>query len=496
MRIADYIRLRLSRGVGRIGPNEGRVLFDGVSAAVASLLALGFCQAFLPHGVSGRDVVVAAALPPALVGLNFLFGIYSRFRTARARLKALLLFTAVAIAADAGWFVAQNPAVVALWALLATGPIILARLLLNLHTGRHRTLARIAIHRHGPVLVIGGAGYIGSHTVDALLKQGHDVRVLDRLMFGDRTLAEFRNHPGFTLIPGDATDISKLTAAMRDCSAVVHLAGLVGDPACAVNPEFTRHANIIATRMAREVAEALGVHRFVFASSCSVYGVSEKQASETDALNPVSLYAQTKIDSERELLTTVHDDFFVTILRFATVFGHSRRPRFDLVANLFTAQAMTNGLITVIGPNQWRPFIHVRDLARAIVATLQADPNVVQSQVFNVGDERLGLTILQLAEQVQSVASRYRPVEISVTDNPQDRRNYAICCDKIRRILRFRAETTIAAGVQEMADRFLAGDYGDYRAPEYSNVAVTAEALAAFQDPAQMAHLYAPLKVG
>jgi nucleoside-diphosphate-sugar epimerase len=166
------------------------------------------------------------------------------------------------------------------------------------------------------------------------------------------------------------------------------------------------------------------------------------------------------------------------------------------VENLFTAQAMTGGLITVIGPNQSRPFIHVRDLARAIVATLQADPSVVQSQIFNVGDERLVLTILQLAEQVQSVASRYRPVEISVTDNPLDRRNYAICCDKIRRILRFRAETTIAAGVQEMADRFLAGDYGDYRAPEYSNVAVTAEALAGFQDPAQMAHLYAPLKVG
>jgi nucleoside-diphosphate-sugar epimerase len=210
----------------------------------------------------------------------------------------------------------------------------------------------------------------------------------------------------------------------------------------------------------------------------------------------VSLYAQTKIDSERELLTTVHDDFFVTILRFATVFGHSRRPRFDLVANLFTAQAMTDGLITVIGPNQSRPFIHVRDLARAIVATLQADPSVVQSQIFNVGDERLGLTILQLAEQVQSVASRYRPVEISVTDNPLDRRNYAISTDKIRRVLGFHAETSIAAGVQEMADHFLAGDYGDYRAAEYSNAAVTAEALAAFQDPEQMAHLYAPLKVG
>jgi nucleoside-diphosphate-sugar epimerase len=495
MQIADYIRSRIGRGVSRIGPNEGRVLFDGVSATVSSLLALVFCDAVLPGGVSARDILIAAALPPVLVGLNLVVGIYSRFRIARARIKALLLSAVVAVSAGGGWIFVDNRAVVVLWAMLVIGPIILARLLLSLHTGRHRTLARIAVNRRGPVLVIGGAGYIGSQTVDALLKHGHEVRVLDRLMFGDRALADFRDHPTVTLITGDATDISKLTAAMKDCSTVVHLAGLVGDPACAVNPEFTRHTNIIATRMARQVAESLGVHRFIFASSCSVYGVSDKKVSEADTLNPVSLYAQTKIDSERELLATVNDDFFVTILRFATVFGHSRRPRFDLVANLFTAQAITDGLITVVGPTQWRPFIHVRDLARAIVMTIEADPFVVQSQIFNVGDDCLDATILGLAEQVRAIASRYRPVQISVTENPQDRRNYAICTDKIRTILKFRAETTIAAGIQEMVDHLLAGDYGHYRAAEYSNVAITTEAVNAFHDPAQMAHLYAPLRV-
>src|SRR5262249_27432907 len=169
---------------------------------------------------------------------------------------------------------------------------------------------------------------IGSHTVDLLLAAGQRVRVLDRLMYGRGPLADFEGNPRFELIEGDATDISKLTAAGKDASAVVHLAGLVGGPACAVGPGLTRHANIVATRMAKDVAQSLGVHRFVFASSCSVYGVTDKEVSELDALNPVSLYAQTKIDSEQELLASIRDEFFVTILRFATVFGHSRRPRF------------------------------------------------------------------------------------------------------------------------------------------------------------------------
>ena len=258
-------------------------------------------------------------------------------------------------------------------------------------------------------------------------------------MYGQQSLAPFLGRRDFELIEGDATDITKLTLAMKGASAVVHLAGLVGDPACAVDEQFTRHTNIVATRMAKDVAQSMGVHRFVFASSCSVYGMSDKEVSETDALNPVSMYAQTKIDSENELLYSGRDDFFVTVLRFATVFGHSPRPRFDLVGNLFTAQAMTDGLITVIGPQQWRPFIHVRDLGRAIVKVLKANPALVQSQIFNVGDKRLNMTILQLAEAVQKVCSHGREVKISVSENVQDRRNYAVSFEKIQLAPRLRS---------------------------------------------------------
>ena len=493
--LSQLIRLRFLRGlsIDALGPNEARFVFDAALGFLSSLIAFGFCRMYDVGASVTSSPLIIIVLPAALMGANLLFGIYSRLRMARARTKIAALSSSVLVSAGTAWLVFGNRPEIPLWSVLVIVPLTLARLLVGLHSGRHPTLSRIAVARHGPVLVIGGAGYIGSHTVDVLLDGNYDVRVLYNLMYGSEPLAEFRNHPRFSMIEGDVTDISKLTAAMKDCSAVVHLAGVVGDPACSVSLEFTRHANIVATRMVKEVAEATGIHRLVFASSCSVYGTSDQKVSETHELNPVSLYAQTKIDSERELLSVVRDEFFVTILRFATVFGHSRRPRFDLVANLFTAQAMTNGLITVIGPNQWRPFIHVRDLARAIVAVLDADPRLTQSQIFNVGDERLNMTILQLGELVRGIASQHRPVDISVTESPGDRRNYAVSFEKIRSVIGYQAETLLPEGIQEMVDCFLAGSYGDFRSAEYSNVAMTTKALDTFQDPDHLSRLYAPL---
>jgi nucleoside-diphosphate-sugar epimerase len=487
-------RLRRQLGLQSLGPNEARLLYDTTVGVLGVAVSVVFCRKFLPAANGGGWSL--SALPILLVGFNYLFGIYSRLRTSPGRLKAVVLSAATASTAIAGMLITGATAPVILWFILVAPPIVLARVLLGIPYSRHKRLVSIAVNRRGPVLVIGGSGYIGTHTVDLLLQHGHQVRILDHLMYGREPLRDLLENSNCELIEGDATDIAKLTLAMKGASAVIHLAGLVGDPACAVDADFTRHTNIIATRMAREVAQSMGVSRFIFASSCSVYGVSDKGVSESDALNPVSLYAQTKIDSERELLASQCDDFFVTILRFATVFGHSRRPRFDLVGNLFTAQAMTDGLITVIGPNQWRPFIHVRDLARAIVTVVGADTAVVQNQIFNVGDKRLNMTILQLAERVQEVCGRYRPVEISIADNPQDRRNYAVSFEKIRSMLGFEAETLMEAGVLEMAEKFQNGAYLHYREQIYSNVAMTAKALSRFHDPAELSRLYAPLKAG
>ena len=496
MRIAYYVRARLQRqiNVHSLGPNEGRILYDGGAGVIGLAVVLGFSSVYLGRSDFGQPAPLFA-LPFLLLIFNAAFGIYSRMRMSSGNKKALALLAGVAASGASALLLGAASAPVVLWVFVVYPPLALARLLLGLPYSRHRRLISIAVNHRGPVLVIGGAGYIGSHTVDLLLRSGHQVRVLDRLMYGRESLADFAGNQGFQLIEGDTTNIAKLTEAMKGVSAVIHLSGLVGDPACAVDTEFTRHTNIIATRMAKDVAQSMGVQRFVFASSCSVYGVSDKEVSETAELNPVSMYAQTKIDSERELLSVSRDDFYVTVLRFATVFGHSRRPRFDLVGNLFTAQAMTDGVITVIGPDQWRPFIHVRDLARAIVMVLQAKPEIVQSQVFNVGDKRLNLTILQLAERVRDVCSRYREVTISVTDNAQDRRNYAVSFAKIESMLGFRAETLVEPGVEEMAMAFEQGVYRHYREQIYSNVAMTAEALSKFHDPAESSDLYAPLRV-
>ena len=485
-----YLRARAGRGwsLATLGPNEARFLFDLALASGALLAAALFLRAFLP--AIAVTPLRGLALPLLFLAGNLALGTYSRLRLARSAVKSAALTCSVAGAAALAGLLGAAPALIALWALLVLPTAVSARVLLGLSYDTRSPLTPLAAASHGPVLVIGGAGYIGSATVEHLLARGHRVRVLDRLMYGRESLAPFEGLSNFELLEGDATDISKLTAAMRHASAVVHLGGLVGDPACAVDPDFTRHANIIATRMAKEVAQSLGVRRFVFASSCSVYGASDQVMRENDSPNPVSLYARTKVESERELLRTVRDDFFVTILRFATVFGHSARPRFDLVANLFVAQAMTQGVITVVGPRQWRPFVHVRDLARAIGATLEAEPQIIQSQVYNVGDDRLNLTIEELAQRVAALTGRFREVRVTVEEGAEDPRNYRVSFAKIRAVLGFEAATLLDEGLLEMAEHLRSGRYANYRDAIYSNVATTRAALHEFREAPE---LYAPL---
>jgi nucleoside-diphosphate-sugar epimerase len=154
---------------------------------------------------------------------------------------------------------------------------------------------------------------------------------------------------------------------------------------------------------------------------------------------------------------------------------------------------MNDGIITVTGANNWRPFINVRDLARAVLITLKSDPITIQSQIFNVGDKRLNMTILQVAEVVKSVVSKFHNVEIVVKDDVEDRRNYSVSFEKIHSMLNFEAETLMNEGIIEIVDNFRSGTYKNYSDPIYSNVKMTKEALAAFYDPSNIVHLYAPL---
>jgi nucleoside-diphosphate-sugar epimerase len=480
-----------------LGPNEARVLFDVAGVVWASVATVLLGSLVPASGVRSPPWGAILLQSAAFFAANTAMGLYSRHRAAPVPFRLRRLVIAGVVACGAGLVVGRDLFASVAWGALLLPPVLLARWIAGVARSSALPMRRLVTAPHAPIAVLGGAGYIGTHTVAELLSRGHAVRVLDRLMYGTDPLRDFLAHPQFRLIEGDVTDIAKLTEAINGCRAVVHLAGLVGDPACAVDPDYTTHTNIVATRMAHDVAHSLGVSRFIFASSCSVYGMADAEVDERGALNPVSLYARTKIDSERELLRTTPDHFFVTILRFATVFGHSRRPRFDLVANLFTAQAMLEGRIRVIGPHQWRPFVHVRDLARSIVLALDAPEDVVQSQIFNVGDARLNRTILQLAESVRDVVSARREVAITVEEQADgDKRNYAVSFDKIRTLLGFEATVTIEDGVREMADQFAAGRYADYRTAEYSNVATTRLAVEEFHDPDEQARLYGPIGGG
>lgn len=287
------------------------------------------------------------------------------------------------------------------------------------------------------------------------------------------------------VVSGDITDVSTLSKSMQNVSGVVHLAGLVGDPACAVDEKLTRHVNIISTKLIKDIVRGYGIERLVFASSCSVYGYSLTKVNENSELNPVSMYAKTKIDSERELLNEQSDYFHPTILRFATVFGHSRRMRFDLVANLFTAHAHEFGKITVMGSDQWRPFIHASDVANAVSMVATAPLNLVSRQIFNVGDDSLNITIGKLAQNVKTTVEKIdnnKMVNIEIKDDIVDKRNYLVSFDKISKVLGFKANINFSSGIEEMYKNILSGGYKyKFNNTIYSNYLMTEHLVSEFR---------------
>jgi nucleoside-diphosphate-sugar epimerase len=470
----------------RFTPNQARIFYDFSLSFFSTVLLLGLTQS------AAFNWPMLLACPLIFTVITFLTGIYSSRKVSTLKFKFFSLLLSSLISAILISLLSSFQ-FGSYWFLLSFPYFVLPRIILS-STNKNSSFNYI-LNRRGPVVVIGGAGYIGSHLVDLLLHSGRSVRVLDQLMYGSTSLDKYLNNSNFELMKGDATDITCLTEVMRGASAVIHLSGLVGDPACAVDREFTRHQNIIATQMVKDIAQSMGVHRFIFSSSCSVYGVSDIEVTETDSLNPVSLYAETKMDSEAELLKSNIDDFIVTILRFATVFGDSPRPRFDLVANLFAAQAMKEGEITIMGPDQWRPFIHVRDLAKAIILVLDAPESKVHNQIFNVGDSRLNMTLLDLGNKVKEVSKKFGVnLKINIIDGENvDKRNYAVSFSKIAHVLNFKASALMEEGVEEIMIKIQGGEYGNYKEMHYSNLITTKNYVPEFYNEDTRRRLYAPI---
>jgi nucleoside-diphosphate-sugar epimerase len=324
---------------------------------------------------------------------------------------------------------------------------------------------RVATSPERAVLVIGGAGYIGSALLPKLLADGYRVRVLDLLMYGTNPIESVLGHPKLETIRADFRRVDALVAAMQGVDHVVHLGGIVGDPACAIDEELTIDVNLAATRLIGEVAKGNGIKHFVFASSCSVYGASENVLTESSALNPLSLYARSKAASEKLLLDMADDRFTPIIVRFGTIHGLSGRTRFDLVVNLLAAQAAFDGRITVFGGDQWRPFLHVDDAALAVAQLLCLPPGR-GAEIFNVGSNAENYTIADVGEIVKSVVPE---AELVVKPTDQDRRNYRVSFTKIQMMIGFKPHWTVEDGVRQVVKAIGAGEIADYRDAHYSN---------------------------
>jgi nucleoside-diphosphate-sugar epimerase len=323
------------------------------------------------------------------------------------------------------------------------------------------------------VLVLGGAGYLGSVMVGQLLRHDFKVRVLDLLLFGDRSLKEFKPHPNFELIHGDVRNIGVVERSMSACDAVIHLAAIVGDAACEEQKALALEINCAATPKLAETARNCGVGRFIFASSCSVYGSSDNFLDELSPRNPLSLYARTKQDSEDMLLNARSRYFATTILRLGTLFGLSPRMRFDLIVNMFVAQAARSRRITVWNGEQWRPFLHVDDAARGFMACLDAAPAFISGQIFNVGSPDLNCRIRSLGEEVVQLI----PNTCLCAIESDDRRNYRVSFEKIQNVLGFKSRKNLAFGIEEIYASLRSSAVPELAAERFNVIGVQEKAL-------------------
>jgi len=320
------------------------------------------------------------------------------------------------------------------------------------------------------ILVTGGAGYVGSTLVPLLLAEGHRVRVLDCLLHGGESLLGVWSHPSFEFIPGDVRDRAARRAAVDGIEAVVHLAAIVGDPACARQPDVARAVNLEASLEIIEESQRSGVSRFIFASTCSNYGKmkdADAYVDEESELSPVSLYAESKVATERALLQSGRDEgWSPTPLRFATIFGVSQRMRFDLTVNEFTMELLTRKHLKVYGEQFWRPYVHVRDAARAIQQVLRAPQDKVAGIVYNVGATDQNFQKQQLVEMIRPYAPDAVVEYVHRTEDPRD---YRVSFARIAERLGFKITRTVAQGIEEVAHLVRSNVIANFGDGRYSN---------------------------
>lgn len=331
----------------------------------------------------------------------------------------------------------------------------------------------MAEKRH--VLVVGGAGYIGSLLTSFLLRADWRVTVLDSLLYGGESLLAFLPHPDFHFAKADVTEPGAVRSSLRKDwpkpEAVVHLAAIVGFPACqAIGKQAAWRYNVEAVERVYEQAASLGVGRFVFTSTYSNYGLSPdgKPVTEESPFNPQSLYAETKIAAEEFLLTGKGSGPAPLIFRLATLYGISPRTRFDLIVNQFVLDAYTKRELIIYQRGYSRSFVHVQDVARGILLGLDSSEEKARGQVYNLGtdngnytkDQIVGLVLKRLPETTVT----YKDLTFG-----GDMRDIAVSFEKVRRDLGFIATLTVDDGVREVVHALRTGIIRNPQDEHYTN---------------------------
>ena len=297
------------------------------------------------------------------------------------------------------------------------------------------------------IILIGGGGYVGSVLTEALLKKNYLVTVYDLFIYGENV---FKNHKNLKIIKGDIRNLKLLESSIKGNDILIHLACISNDPSFELDPKLGKSINYDSFFPLVKTSKENGVHRFIYASSSSVYGIKDKiDVNENDECNPITDYSKFKLECEKILLDNNSNDFACSIIRPATVCGYSPRQRLDLVVNILTNLAYHKRKIKVFGGEQLRPNIHIQDMVNSYILLIESDIKKVNNEIFNVGFENL--KVKEIAQMVKKVVGDDVTLETTPTD---DNRSYHISAKKIMNHLNFKPSFTIEDGVLELVNKF------------------------------------------
>jgi nucleoside-diphosphate-sugar epimerase len=314
------------------------------------------------------------------------------------------------------------------------------------------------------ILITGGAGYVGSVITNLALQSGLEVVALDLLWFNEKIPLVHYTNPKYQFIKGDLRDKKTIDAIPNDIDFIIHTAAIVGDPASKLFPELTQEINYQASLALIQKAKDIKVKGFIFFSTCSNYGSVQGLATETTDLNPMSLYASSKVEIEKHLMNEVKGLDWI-IGRLSTVYGLSPRMRFDLTVNDFTLNAFIHKKLEIFLPESYRPYVHVYDLANIILCLIEKFEST-KNQVFNIGFEGENYQKIQIANSIK----KYLPeTEILVLKAGGDLRDYQVDFSKLKKYIDVKQHYNVEKSVMEIIDVLNNGIINDYNGETYYN---------------------------